>query len=253
MTVAEFYDQMAPYYHMLFHGDFDESISYHGWSIDVIIRRTWGDSVQSVLDLSCGIGTQALGLAQRGYRVTASDISAAAVARARREAVARGIPVDFSVADMRDAYEHHDRTFDLVIAVENAVPHLLSDEEILRAFKQFFLCCRPGGGCLISVRDYDKEDPISPQIRPYPLKIEGKSKFMLFQVWEFDGPIYDVSLYVVKDDGISSPQTKVMRTKYYAVGVGRLMDLLSQAGFSRVARIDDLYFQPTVVGTRPTG
>ena len=36
--------------------------------------------------------------------------------------------------------------FDLVMACDNAVPHLLSDAEILRAFGQMFACTRPGGG-----------------------------------------------------------------------------------------------------------
>jgi len=41
---------------------------------------------QQVLDVACGIGTQALGLAQAGYIVTGSDSSAASVARAQHEA-----------------------------------------------------------------------------------------------------------------------------------------------------------------------
>jgi len=39
-----------------------------------------------VLDGACGIGTQALGLAGRGHRITGCDLNAAAVERARQEA-----------------------------------------------------------------------------------------------------------------------------------------------------------------------
>jgi len=35
------------------------------------------------------------------------------------------------------------------------------------------------------------------------------------------------------------------------VTVARLLQLMAQAGFSRVHRIDGKYFQPVVVGTRP--
>jgi hypothetical protein len=35
---------------------------------------------------------------------------------------------------MRAAHDHHGREFDVVIACDNAIPHLLSDDEILLAF-----------------------------------------------------------------------------------------------------------------------
>jgi 2-polyprenyl-3-methyl-5-hydroxy-6-metoxy-1,4-benzoquinol methylase len=60
--------------------------------------------------------------------VTAADISAAEVERAGREAQDRGVAIRFSVADMRQAAAHHREQFDLVIACDNAVPHLLTDE-----------------------------------------------------------------------------------------------------------------------------
>ncbi|RLC12898.1 MAG: hypothetical protein DRI24_16775 [Deltaproteobacteria bacterium] len=43
----------------------------------------------SILDVSCGFGTQSLGLAKLGYQVTVSDISAKAIDRAREEAEMR--------------------------------------------------------------------------------------------------------------------------------------------------------------------
>jgi 2-polyprenyl-3-methyl-5-hydroxy-6-metoxy-1,4-benzoquinol methylase len=103
-----------------------------------LIRQQWGPAVRTVLDVSCGIGTQALGLAQRGYDITASDLSPKAIERARREAEIRGLRIDFSVADMRQAHENHQRAFDVVISCDNSVPHLLSDTEIQLAFASFY-------------------------------------------------------------------------------------------------------------------
>jgi SAM-dependent methyltransferase len=250
MSTANFYDQMAPFYHLIFPHGFDHSIEYHARALAAIIRQEWGEGVRSILDVSCGIGTQALGLAGLGYQVTASDLSPQAVERAKNEAQMRGLNIDFSVADMRRAYEHHGRQFDLVLAADNAVPHLLSDGEILAAFRQFFNCCRSGGGCMISVRDYEREDLTSGQVRPYGLRVEGGVRYLIFQVWEFTGPIYEISMYFVRDDRSVPPQTQVMRTHYYAVGIPKLIDLLRQAGFARVRRIDEGYFQPVLIATR---
>ena len=250
MNPVDFYDRMSPFYHLIFPAGFDTSIQRHGEMLQAIIQTHWGTRVQSILDVSCGIGTQALGLSQRGYAVTGSDLSPGAIERARREAQGRGLHIDFSVADMRQAFSHHHRQFDLVLAADNSVSHLLTDAKILTAFEQFYQCCRPGGGCLITVRDYDNEERID-QVRPYGLRAEGEVRYLIIQTWAFDGPIYEISMYFVQDDGSAQCTTHVMRTHYYAIGITRLMELMQQAGFSRVQKLDEAFFQPVIIGTRP--
>lgn len=113
---------------------------------------------KAVLDVSCGIGTQALALAEKGFKVTGSDLSGAEIERAKVEAVLRGLEIPFSVCDMRNAATHHPLPFDLVLSCDNSLPHLLSDADILTALRQMHACLKPGGGCLITVRDYDMEE-----------------------------------------------------------------------------------------------
>ena len=52
-----------------------------------------------VLEVGCGTGTNAVWLAQRGFRVVALDLSERAIARARDRAAKAGVNVDFRVAD----------------------------------------------------------------------------------------------------------------------------------------------------------
>lgn len=244
----DFYDKMAPFYHMIY-SDWEQSIEHQAAQLDKVIRENWGNEVQTILDVSCGIGTQALGLAQLNYRVTASDLSEAAVERAKQEAQKQGVAIQFSVADMRQAYSHHQEQFEVVISCDNAVPHLLTDDDILQAFQQFYECVRPGGGVLITVRDYEKEERQT-QIKPEKTRVENGKRYILFQVWEFEGEIYEMSMYIVKDDRSATCKTQVMRAKYYAVGTTRLLALLKEAGFEDVKRVDGTYYQPVLVGTR---
>ncbi len=51
------------------------------------------------LDLACGEGRNAVWLASRGWRVTGVDFSTVALARARKLAARRGVPVDWIRAD----------------------------------------------------------------------------------------------------------------------------------------------------------
>jgi SAM-dependent methyltransferase len=249
MTIANFYDEIAPFYHLI-HGDWHASVDRQATALDSIIRDFWGTDVETVVDLACGIGTQTIGLAKSGYDVTASDLSPSAIERAKREAATRGLVVEFSVADMREAYAHHQKQFDLVIACDNAVPHLLTEEELLNCFQEFYKCARPGGGCLISVRDYEKEERSGTQVKPFGIRVEGETRYLVFQVWEFHGLIYDLSMYFVEDGGAAECVTRVMRSQYYAVGIGTLMSLMTRAGFKNVQRLDDRFFQPVIVGTR---
>src|SRR4051794_39047527 len=106
MTVATFYDQLAPFYHLIF-PDWEASIQRQAADLEGIIREHWGEGRLTILDVACGIGTQALGLAALGHRVTASDVSAEAVQRARQEARRRALDIPFTVADMRQAFAHH--------------------------------------------------------------------------------------------------------------------------------------------------
>ena len=91
------------------------------------------------------------------------------MARARREAAARHLDLRCFVADMRHMAVYSLHINDVVLACDNAVPHLLTDEDILTAFRALYTCVRPGGGCLITVRDYDREDRTGIQVKPWPM------------------------------------------------------------------------------------
>lgn len=188
--------------------------------------------------------------AVQGYQVTASDLSPEAVERAKREAATRGLSISFSVADMRTAYVQHATQFDLVIACDNAVPHLLTDDDILMAFQQFYNCTRSGGGCIISVRDYEAEDMTGQKIKLYGMRKENNITYLIFQKWDCDGDFYDLSMYFIEDDGGPHCKTHVMRSRYYAISTTRLIKLMTDAGFADVARLDGKFFQPVIIETR---
>ena len=245
----QFYDELAPFYHLIF-PDWEKSIEKQSAILDKLIKQEWGSSINMVLDVSCGIGTQAIGLAKLGYTVTASDLSPKEVSRAKSEANKRGLQIDFSVADMRETFAHHQKEYDLIISCDNSVPHLLSDEEIFKAFKEFYRSVKRGGGCLLTVRDYDLEERSGTQIKPYGIRVENGIKYLIFQVWEFDGQIYDLSMYFIRDEGRSQGTANIFRSKYYAVSPHRLVGLLKEAGFRQVKRIDGEFYQPVIVGTK---
>ena len=82
--------------------------------------------------MAAGIGTQALALAARGFDVLAADLSPRAVRRARREAFLRGLDPPAVAADFRWLPFASGKA-PVLIACDNALPHLLSLSKIRRA------------------------------------------------------------------------------------------------------------------------
>jgi hypothetical protein len=126
---------------------------------------------------------------------------------------------------------------------------LLTDDEILLALRQMHRCIRPGGGCLVTVRDYDREERGTGLVKPYGVRERDGKRYVIFQVWDFEGEVYDLAMYFVADDG-DRPATQVMRSKYYSIGTGRLLELMRRADFASVERLDGRFYQPVLVGSR---
>lgn len=249
-NIASYYDDLTPYYKLIFH-DWESSVQRHGEILDSIIRDNGSEQARTVLDVACGIGTQSLGLAQRGYQVTASDISPVEIAMARDEAEKRGISIDYQVADMRQVWTTFQRQFDVVLSFGNAIPHLLTDEDILQAFLQFYQCTVHGGCCIISVRDYTIMERSGQRIFPRQVHNTTAGRDLLFDLWQFDGDYYDFTTYVVEDTGTAEAITHVMRNgRYYCVTIETLTTLFHEAGFIDVIVDRERFFQPVLIARK---
>jgi glycine/sarcosine N-methyltransferase len=92
------YDDIANFYHLIY-PNWNETIEQQGTVLNNLINNFMGSAPLSILDVFCSIGTQSLGLAALGHKVTAADLSKAAIERAHKEAVTRGLKITFKVAE----------------------------------------------------------------------------------------------------------------------------------------------------------
>ncbi|MFJ9867469.1 class I SAM-dependent methyltransferase [Streptomyces sp. NPDC101165] len=227
-SVAHFYDELADDYHLIY-ADWDAGIRRQGDALDGLI----GQGNASVLDCSCGIGTQAIGLALRGHRVTGTDLSVRAAARAAREAAHRNVTLRTAAADMR-RLPFPDGRFDTVVCADNALPHLLTEQDVHAALAEMRRVLLPAGLLLLSTRPYDDllcDRPASapPQVHQ---PIDGGERTVTFQLWHWheDGEHYDVEHFQLLPTG-GDWRVKVRRTVYWALGRDRLVGLVTDAGF----------------------
>lgn len=248
--IESFYDRLSPYYRYIFQ-DWNASVERQATILDEVIREFFDGNVHTILDAACGIGTQTIGLSLKGYEMTASDISSGEIEKARLEASKRKLNISFGVADMRELQKAYMRKYDLVIACDNAIPHLLNDNEIRRAFEQFYLVSSDQGGCMISVRDYAAMEKGGRQIFPRQVHLFPDGKLIIFDLWEFDGDYYDITMYFVEDTGNTTAKTTAIRGgRYYCISIARLEDLLHEAGFSRIVVLRERIHQPLLIGLK---
>lgn len=248
--IESYYNQLAPFYRYLYQ-DWEKSVLRQALVLDNVIREFFGTQVRRVLDAACGIGTQSIGLAELGYQVVASDISETELGLAKQEASKRSLRVNFLLADMRELRQIRQGRFDLVIACDNAIPHLLSEEDILLALQQFYACTTEEGGCIISVRDYANMDLEGRKFYPRTIHQTPDRRVILFDIWEFDGAYYDFTTYILEDRGAGGTSSHAIRGgRYYCVTIAALERLFRQAGFNHVIVEREKYYQPLLVGMK---
>ena len=193
------YDQFAAHYDQIFES-WEASILRQATVLGGILQHECGDKQPiRALDCACGIGTQSLGLAMKGFDVEGCDISSGAVQRAPSEALKRGLNVPFSVANMLQLSAVGRSSFDAVICIDNSLPHLESDEQLLQAAQQAHAKLRAGGSFIGSIRDYDRlvvERPTAEGPRFYS---DSDKRRVVFQLWDWlDERRYRFHLYITR-------------------------------------------------------
>lgn len=274
--VTQFYDELATHYTMIFQ-EWDMAVQQQGDVLDKFIRAylKLGEkhlltievdadapteplanlinvSELRVLDCACGIGTQAIGLALRGYQVHATDLSPVSIDEARKHAQRLNANLTFGVADFRTLMMQVGGEYDLVGAFDNAIPHLLQDDDLALAAKNLYAKTKRGGMFIASTRDYDAILQDKPQATTPHVYDSGGERRIIFQVWDWEGSQYTLQHFIMRGDG-QSWVTQYGETRYRALRRDELSAFLQNAGFSNVRwHMPDStgYYQPIVTARK---
>ncbi len=159
--------------------------------------------VKSVLDLTCGTGSQVLWLAGRGFEVTGSDINAKMLQIARAKAAKEKLHVKLLKGDMRTAKVG---IFDAAITIFNAVGHL-TKSDFEKAMQSIHANLKKGGLYIFDINNLTylrNEDQIT------TLTIDWQKRVG-------DTTLREVQYSTIDENGILASYTTAMEQK----GTGR--------------------------------
>ena len=114
--IPEWYNKDSEHYDT-FNEDTDNSRTTNS-TIEKLLKK---HKVKSVLDLTCGTGSQLFWLAKRGYEVVGSDISPGMLKAAEKRAEKEKTPLKLILGDVRTVKVGE---FDAALTIFNAVGHL---------------------------------------------------------------------------------------------------------------------------------
>jgi glycine/sarcosine N-methyltransferase len=249
-SVLDFYEGLVPDYHLLF-PDWPAAVRLQGQLLDALIVAELGAGPVSILDCACGIGTQAIGLAARGHRVHATDLSPRAIERAEREAKVAGVEMTHAVANLTRLGSEVAGIFDVVIACDNVLPHFATDDDLRAVARNIRAKVRPAGLFLATIRDYDRLVAERPRLVNPRLYDSAEGQRVVYQVWDWDadGRSYRFHQFINRERA-GEWSTTHRSARYRALLRRELSEVLAWAGFAAIRwRMPEEtgYYQPLVM------
>lgn len=248
--IQTFYDNLAAHYDKLF---LDwQATTYEQANILSKIFKEYGfDSTAKILDCACGIGTQAIGLARLGYNVTASDISDNEIAEAKIRAADASVKIRFAKADFRKLSSAFEEKFDIIIAMDNALPHMLSHDDLANAIESIVNQIKKNGIFVGSIRDYDALLKDKPPYSPPYIHKTSKGQRVCFQTWDWKNENYKLIQYIIEDS--ESLKTNKFECEYRAVSRDETTSLFLGCGCKDVIwkfPEETGFYQPIVIARK---
>lgn len=194
-------------------------------------------AVRTILDLTCGTGSQVFYLARQGYEVYGMDINKSMLEIARNKAAEQQLNIHLEPGDMRTA---RPGKFDAVLTIFNAIGHL-TKSDFEKTLQNIHACLNPGGFYLFDIFNLDyllHEDNITKLTIDWQKKSgEIMAREIQYSTISADGVLASYDIYH-EQAGSNLPKiyTDVQTLQVY--GAKELVQLLKKNGFSPVLQSD---------------
>lgn len=219
---------------------YDEFNENNSKAINALLEKILKEhQVATVLDLTCGTGSQVFWLKDKGFEVVGSDISRSMLKIAKQKAKLKQLKIKFLQGDCRTV---HAGQFDAAITIFNAIGHL-TREDFKLTIQNINRNLNPGGLYIFDIFNLDylkASNNITKLTGDWMAATDGqKFREIQFSTISDDGILASYSTYVYQD-GNESP-TKISKgyeNTLQVYGSDELQGLLKENGFVVLAQTD---------------
>ena len=214
--------------------DYDEFASFFGDEKPFFEKLFKEHGVKTVLDCACGTGRHLGMFSEMGLNVSGSDYSESMLEVAKNNLKTLGAAIPLCQCDFRFLEQKHAATFDAVVCLTTALPHLHTDEDLVTALKSMKNRLNQGGLLILTQRNIHKT------LSPPTIDVVANTRdFSRVAVRANDGRFQTLS---VLDLFHSDSRTE---SNQYDIILRILLDddhrrLLSEAGFNEISIYGDL-------------
>ena len=235
VNAEDFYDRFSDCYYLI----------SRDWWADVRMEGVFYDDLfrdlepKRILDVSCGPGTQAIGLAARGYQVHGCDISAGLLREAETNAVDVGVNLPLVKADMCNLGLIDSGEFDVVLSAGNAIPHLRNRDQIRAALYQMVANVRRGGWLVLGLRDYEDVLNKKPRFDLRRIHDTRMGRKMLVDLWDYmDNKHLLFHLFILTESRGQWEHVEHIVTQLFMVTRDEVIQLMLNVGLADIYIVD---------------
>lgn len=207
--------------------------------VDLIEKNVNLEAQSSVLDMACGAGRHAIAFANKGFKVTAVDLSQRLIKEARKNALDAGVNINFVLSDILD-YETN-LQFDLAVNLFTSIGYFENDDENYAVIKKAYSLLKKDG---YFVLDYFNKEFLIKNLVPTTIISENGSKITQNRTISENRIVKKIS--IEKNGSIDEFYESVRLYSYE-----EMSRMLIQTGFNIKKEMGDFYGNPFNSGNSP--
>lgn len=197
-----------------------------------------GQGIKSVLDMTCGTGSQVFFLKKLGYDVVGTDLSKKLIKLAKNKTKVKDEEIEFVAGDIRKIKLN--RTFDAIITIFNAIGHLTKNE-FEKAIQNIHNHLNPGGIYVFDIFNLDAmTDEVVKNFACYVHKSVGEYQMLATQCSTIDREKGLLTSYDINMIQKNTEKPKILRNNFslQIYNAESIKEILNKNGFDVVAHYD---------------
>jgi glycine/sarcosine N-methyltransferase len=241
---AVFYEGFADSYDDMV--DWEKRLAFEGKFFDKLFKHY---GVEKILDAACGTGRHSILFSKMGYKVLGVDNNESMLELARKNAKAGGVKgLRLQVADFLTLCDLIKSRFDTIVCLGNSLPHLVDDEDVLKALRNFFKLLKPGGLLLLQTVYFDHYLDSADSAVAVRDGLRNGRQVTFRRHYEFKGTkvIFHVSIYDLHSrellENFSTPLNPIRRELLEA--------FLEKVGFTGIQFFEDISLKSLTTESR---